>query len=78
MANEKIILDKRSKKKDGTYPIKIYLRHNREILIATGYSCEESEFANGLLFRLTLNKTNDLNFMSKYFDIRSNDLIFAL
>ena len=49
MANEKIILDKRSKKKDGTYPIKIYLRHNREILIATGYSCEESEFANGLL-----------------------------
>lgn len=49
MANEKIILDKRSKKKDGTYPIKIYLRHKREILIGTEYSCEETEFTEGLL-----------------------------
>lgn len=49
MANERIILDKRSKKKDGTYPIKIYLRHKREILIGTEYSCEETELVDGLL-----------------------------
>ena len=47
MAKEKIILDGRNMKKDGTYPIKIYLRNRREILIPTQYSAKECNFKDG-------------------------------
>lgn len=47
MSNEKIILDRRNAKKDGTFPIKIYLRNKREILIHTEYSALPDNFEDG-------------------------------
>ena len=51
MAKEKIILDGRNMKKDGTYPIKIYLRNRREILIPTKYSANECNFKDGAFLK---------------------------
>ena len=47
MAKEKIILDKRRRKDDGTYPVKIYVWNRREILISTNYSAKEENFKDG-------------------------------
>lgn len=47
MAKEKIILDKRRRKGDGTYPVKIYVWNRREILISTNYSAKEENFKDG-------------------------------
>lgn len=51
MANEKIILDKRRAKADGSFPVKIYLRHRREIMLATGIDARDENFVNGSLTR---------------------------
>lgn len=47
MANERIILDKRRIKNDGKYPVKIYVRSRREILIPTQFSASENNFDGG-------------------------------
>ena len=47
MANERIILDKRRMKDDGKYPVKIYVRNMREILIPTQFSASDNNFENG-------------------------------
>ena len=47
MAKEKIILDKRRILSDGTYPVKLYLRNRREILISTNFHANENNFKDG-------------------------------
>lgn len=47
MAKEKIILDKRRIMSDGSYPVKLYLRNRREILISTNFHANEDNFKNG-------------------------------
>ncbi len=47
MAKEKIILDKRRIMSDGSYPVKLYLRNRREILISTNFHANEYNFKNG-------------------------------
>lgn len=47
MANERIILDRRRMKDDGKYPVKIYVRNRREILIPTQFSASDNNFENG-------------------------------
>ena len=47
MANEKIIIDTRSKRKDGTYPLKLYIMHTRSINISIGMYATSETFENG-------------------------------
>lgn len=47
MAKEKIILDKRRIMSDGSYPVKLYLRNRREILISTNFHANEDNFKDG-------------------------------
>lgn len=48
MADAKFYLDTRNQKKDGTYPIKIYVRHRGKFLISTGlYSKNETWEGSG-------------------------------
>lgn len=47
MANERIILDRRRMKDDGKYPVKIYVRNRREILIPTQFSASGNNFEGG-------------------------------
>lgn len=47
MSKEKIVLDKRRRKDDGTFPVKLYVWNRREILISTNYSSVEENFTNG-------------------------------
>lgn len=44
MATVKFYLDKRRQKKDGTYPIKLNVFHNKQIMIATQLSASEKEW----------------------------------
>lgn len=47
MAKEKIVLDKRRQKDDGTYPVKLYVWNKREILISTNFYATEENFKEG-------------------------------
>ena len=38
MANVKVILDKRRLRKDGTYPIRIYVNHRGSFFLPTNYT----------------------------------------
>ncbi|WP_288861252.1 site-specific integrase [uncultured Bacteroides sp.] len=44
MATVKFYLDKRREKKDGTYPIKLNVFHNRQMIISTQFSAAENEW----------------------------------
>lgn len=44
MATVKFYLDKRRVKKDGTYPIKLNVFHNKQIIISTQFSAAENEW----------------------------------
>lgn len=44
MATVKFCLDKRREKKDGTYPIKLNVFHNRQMIISTQFSAAENEW----------------------------------
>lgn len=44
MATIKFYLDKRRQKKDGTYPIKLNVFHNRQIIISTQLSASETDW----------------------------------
>ena len=47
MSKERIVLDKRRRKDDGTFPIKLYVRNRRGIFISTNYFSLEENFNNG-------------------------------
>ena len=47
MSKERIVLDKRRRKDDGTFPIKLYVRNRRGIFISTNYFSLEENFKNG-------------------------------
>lgn len=55
MAKEKIILDKRGKKQDGTFPVKLYIRNRRDFLISTSYYATEENFKDGMFTKKELN-----------------------
>mgnify|MGYP002241243663 CR=1 FL=1 len=44
MNNISFYLDKRRKKDDGVYPIRIYLCHRKAIFVSTGLSAHEDEW----------------------------------
>lgn len=44
MATVKFYLDKRREKKDGTYPIKLNVFHNRQMIRSTQFSAAENEW----------------------------------
>ena len=45
MANASFYLDKRSEKKDGTFPVKIYVKHRSKFLLSTDFSATEETWA---------------------------------
>lgn len=65
MAKEKIILDKRRIMSDGSYPVKLYLRNRREILISTNFHANEDNFKNGEY------KKKEPNFRAKNASLRN-------
>lgn len=58
MANCNFYLDKRSMKKDGTYPIKINVNHRRNFQISTGFYAKEEEWAGNEFNRHAENYKN--------------------
>ena len=48
MATIKLILDKRRIKKDGTYPIKFYINHNRDFLISSSFTSKLDDWDSAL------------------------------
>lgn len=44
MAHTTVVLDKRSKKKDGTYPVKIRITHNGEFYHSVNISISEAQW----------------------------------
>lgn len=69
MANEKIILDTRNQKKDGTYPLKLYFRHKKDIRLNINLSATPETFNNGFFTNVDKNhkakNTSLLSIISK-------------
>lgn len=65
MAKEKMILDIRSKRKDGTYPIKLYVVNKRDMLISTGFYALKENFFDGQYTK------NEPNYRQKNAALRS-------
>lgn len=65
MAKEKLILDIRSQRKDGTYPIKLYVVNKRDMLISTGFYSLKENFSDGLYTK------NEPNYRQKNAALRS-------
>lgn len=65
MAKEKMILDIRSKRKDGTYPIKLYVVNKRDMLISTGFYSTKENFSDGQYTK------NEPNYRQKNAALRS-------
>jgi hypothetical protein len=72
MASVKFYLDKRSKKKDGTYPLKISITHKRKyILLSTGISIDSEQW-NEQLGKI-IQHPNKL-FMNNYIEHQKMDI----
>ena len=65
MSKEKIVLDKRRRKDDGTFPVKLYVWNRRELLISTNHSALEENFSDG-----EYNK-REPNYRAKNADLRN-------
>lgn len=71
------ILDKRRQKKDGTYPIKLNVFHNKQIMIATQLSASEKEW-NGNEYSVRAQNYKPRNIVARGIINKAETVIFTL
>lgn len=77
MATVKFYLDKRRQKKDGTYPIKLNVFHNKQIMIATQLSASEKEW-NGNEYSVRAQNHKPRNIVARGIINKAETVIFTL
>lgn len=77
MATVKFYLDKRRQKKDGTYPIKLNVFHNKQIMIATQLSASEKEW-NGNEYSVRAQNYKPRNIVARRIINKAETVIFTL
>lgn len=77
MATVKFYLDKRRQKKDGTYPIKLNVFHNKQIMIATQLSASEKEW-NGNEYSVRVQNYKPRNIVARGIINKAETVIFTL
>ena len=77
MATVKFYLDKRRHKKDGTYPIKLNVFHNKQIMIATQLSASEKEW-NGNEYSVRAQNYKPRNIVARGIINKAETVIFTL
>lgn len=77
MATVKFYLDKRRQKKDGTYPIKLNVFHNKQIMIATQLSASEKEW-NGNEYSVRAQNCKPRNIVARGIINKAETVIFTL
>lgn len=77
MATVKFYLDKRRQKKDGTYPIKLNVFHNKQIMIATQLSASEKEW-NGNEYSVRAQNYKPRNIVARGIINKAETVIFTL
>lgn len=86
MATIKYFLDERRQKKDGSYPIKLYVKHNKAFLMATGYTAFKEDW-NGMEYKKTSRNYQTKNAMlratiskieRKLFELEDNDTLIGM
>ena len=77
MATAKFYLDKRRQKKDGTYPIKLNVFHNKQIMIATQLSASEKEW-NGNEYSVRAQNYKPRNIVARGIINKAETVIFTL
>lgn len=77
MATVKFYLDKRREKKDGTYPIKLNVFHNKQIMIATQLSASEKEW-NGNEYSVRAQNYKPRNIVARGIINKAETVIFTL
>lgn len=77
MATVKFYLDKRRQKKDGTYPIKLNVFHNKQIMIATQLSASEKEW-NGNEYSVRAQNYKLRNIVARGIINKAETVIFTL
>lgn len=77
MATVKFYLDKRRQKKDGTYPIKLNVFHNKQIMIATQLSASEKEW-NGNEYSVRAQNYKPRNIVTRGIINKAETVIFTL
>lgn len=77
MATVKFYLDKRRQKKDGTYPIKLNVFHNKQIMIATQLSASEKEW-NGNEYSVCAQNYKPRNIVARGIINKAETVIFTL
>ena len=77
MATVKFYLDKRRQKKDGTYPIKMNVFHNKQIMIATQLSASEKEW-NGNEYSVRAQNYKPRNIVARGIINKAETVIFTL
>lgn len=77
MATVKFYLDKRRQKKDGTYPIKLNVFHNKQIMIATQLSASDKEW-NGNEYSVRAQNYKPRNIVARGIINKAETVIFTL
>lgn len=77
MATVKFYLDKRRQKKNGTYPIKLNVFHNKQIMIATQLSASEKEW-NGNEYSVRAQNYKPRNIVARGIINKAETVIFTL
>ena len=77
MATVKFYLDKRRQKKDGTYPIKLNVFHNKQIMITTQLSASEKEW-NGNEYSVRAQNYKPRNIVARGIINKAETVIFTL
>lgn len=77
MATVKFFLDKRRQKKDGTYPIKLNVSHNKRMVIATQLSALETEW-NGNEYSARARNYKPRNIVAREIINKAEMVIFTL
>lgn len=77
MATVKFYLDKRRQKKDDTYPIKLNVFHNKQIMIATQLSASEKEW-NGNEYSVRAQNYKPRNIVARGIINKAETVIFTL
>lgn len=77
MATVKFYLDKRRQKKDGTYPIKLNVFHNKQMMIATQLSASEKEW-NGNEYSVRAQNYKPRNIVARGIINKAETVIFTL
>lgn len=75
MANCSFYLDKRSARKDGTFPVKIYVKHRNKFLLSTDYYATEDTWAGNEYSRKADNYRNRNSSLRALISRAENELL---